>query len=170
MGKRVCRKCGKIIPCRIIVDGKQKSLQNRKFCLKCSPYKNHNTRSDDPSKKPRGKYYGEYTEDEKNNIKICLYYKGLKRKEELIKKSGGGCERCGYNKSRNALCFHHRNPEEKKFGLALNNLWAKKWDVILEEWAKCDLVCANCHKEIEGSLRKENGLVEKVNKKYGTSF
>ena len=48
MENRVCRKCGKHIPYSMQVDGKKKSLQNRKFCLECSPWGNHNTKSDDP--------------------------------------------------------------------------------------------------------------------------
>ena len=40
---RDCRKCGERIPYLIKIDGKTKNLGNRKFCLKCSPYRGHNS-------------------------------------------------------------------------------------------------------------------------------
>ena len=39
---RKCRKCEEIIPNRIIIDGVQKFLHSRKFCLKCSPHRSEN--------------------------------------------------------------------------------------------------------------------------------
>ncbi len=40
----VCRKCTALFPNSIRIDGDRRSLQNRKFCLSCSPYKLHNTK------------------------------------------------------------------------------------------------------------------------------
>jgi hypothetical protein len=42
------------------------------------------------------------------------------------------------------LRVHHRNPEEKYFQLG-NQITNRKWEVVLNEVDKCDLICANCH-------------------------
>lgn len=168
-----CRKCGNLIPSKIKVDGVQKNLQNRKFCLDCSPWGNHNTSPDDPSpddpiNRKERKYF-KYTDKQKDAIKLSLYKRGLERKTKLIEMSGGACQ-CGYNKNKRALEFHHRDPNSKKFGLCLNNLWSKSWKDIESEWVKCILVCSNCHAEIEDELSRKTSIVAKVNEKYGTNY
>ena len=75
MAKRLCRKCGVVIPNWITINGVAKNLRNRKFCLECSPYKGHNTRSDDPALPPRRKgCYSEWGDDEKkkNMLSVLL--------------------------------------------------------------------------------------------------
>ena len=42
--KRNCKKCNNLIPYRVVVDGVQRNLKNRKFCLSCSPFGKHNTK------------------------------------------------------------------------------------------------------------------------------
>lgn len=46
------------------------------------------------------------------------------------------------------LDFHHRNPDEKDFTIATAMLHGYKKDKILEEIAKCDVLCANCHRKL----------------------
>ena len=78
------------------------------------------------------------------------------RKLKLIKMSGGCCEICGYNKNYSALCFHHLNPENKTFNLDSKKLSNTKWDSLVLEWSKCQLLCQNCHAEIH----HPNNLIE----------
>jgi len=40
--------------------------------------------------------------------------------------------------------FDHREGENKMFSIGSEN--HKSWPVVLAEIAKCDLVCANCHR------------------------
>lgn len=161
--KRFCRKCGSSIPAVFRFNGKVKSLQNRKFCLTCSPYKGHNTSKLDPVARQR------CTPKYKEIVTLSLYKRGLERKVRLIEMSGGVCQRCPYNRSRRALTFHHRDPNTKCFGLSLNHLWSKTWEAIVEEWKKCDMLCMNCHAEVEDTL-KGDGIIARVNNKYGTNF
>jgi len=166
---RECRKCGKIIPTRMIIEGKQLSLQNRKFCLECSPYRGKNTSPNDPIiRKPRT--WKSCSEERKNLIKESLYKRALTRRDELLKKHGCKCQVCGYDKCKRALSFHHRDPSTKLFGLALNNLWSKTQELIDAESDKCDLLCLNCHTELEDKIARETNIVQKVNKRYGTNF
>lgn len=68
----------------------------------------------------------------------------------LIKKLGGKCEICGYDKCIKALDFHHNNGDKK------DHLSKMLWDgysleKLLQEIKKCKLVCANCHREIHAN-------------------
>jgi hypothetical protein len=74
--------------------------------------------------------------------------RGLKRKIVLIGLCGGECQKCGYNKNYAAIEFHHRNASDKSFQLDMRSLSNRSLKVILEEIQKCDLLCANCHREI----------------------
>ena len=67
-------------------------------------------------------------------------------KKQAVKIKGGKCQKCGYNKCIDALHFHHRNSEEKSFGLSQNGNY-HNWQDYLKEVEKCDLLCANCHAE-----------------------
>ena len=54
--------------------------------------------------------------------------------------------KCGYNKYPEVLEFHHRNPAEKLFNISLK--WhCRSWERVRTEIEKCDLICANCHRE-----------------------
>jgi predicted RNA-binding Zn-ribbon protein involved in translation (DUF1610 family) len=70
-----------------------------------------------------------------------------KVKRLLVEYKGGKCEKCGYNKCIEALDFHHKNPNEKDFGISANG-HTKSLDKLKKEVDKCQLVCANCHREI----------------------
>lgn len=56
------------------------------------------------------------------------------------------CERCGENHPA-CLDFHHLNPAEKDFNISemLTKYGSKKR--ILEEVAKCVVLCSNCHRK-----------------------
>jgi hypothetical protein len=61
-----------------------------------------------------------------------------------------GCEdpRCaGYPEHPSALQFDHRDPSEKHrtYGGMSRMLAGAKWELVVAEIAKCDVVCANCH-------------------------
>ena len=87
------------------------------------------------------------------NDSVKTHYK--KRKQQAIEYMGGKCVICGYNKTLRSLCFHHRNPEEKDFGISGGNM---SWERMKCELDKCILVCANCHGEIHDGLVDSAGL------------
>lgn len=95
------------------------NINNRKYCYECSPSKDS------------GKF-------RKRAIK-----------HQLILYKGNKCEICGYDKCEGALEFHHLNPEEKDFQIADIDLSKNlNMDSLKKEVDKCQLVCANCHREI----------------------
>lgn len=72
-------------------------------------------------------------------------------KDKCLQYKGNKCSKCGYNKCKQALTFHHRNPKKKLFGISGSH--ARSWEHIKQELDKCDLLCMNCHMEIEYSNR-----------------
>jgi hypothetical protein len=56
-----------------------------------------------------------------------------------------GCADCGYNAHPAALDFDHRPGEVKLFTVSLGST-SKGIQTLLAEVAKCDVVCANCHR------------------------
>jgi transposase-like protein len=71
-----------------------------------------------------------------------------KVKRILVDEAGGRCRICGYDRCIAALEFHHINPGEKSFGLAQRGI-TRAIEKVREEAAKCVLLCANCHVEVE---------------------
>ena len=84
---------------------------------------------------------------EQKNTYEYQVMRALKRKFYLISLRGGKCENCGYNKNLSAFDFHHKNPETKKFQLDQRSLSNSSMKSIMEEFEKCEVLCANCHRE-----------------------
>jgi len=74
--------------------------------------------------------------------------RGLKRKLYLIDLRGGCCERCGYNKNLASFDFHHKDPNGKESQLDMRKLSNSSMKWIMEEFDKCEVICANCHREV----------------------
>lgn len=149
----ICKKCKKKFSKKIIIDGLLRHCNGRVFCFECSPFGCHNTRSfKEPqickwhvcSKLTSGTMY--CSRACKNKTAVAKKRKKIKLK--AIEYKGGKCCKCGYDKCIEALEFHHLNPFEKKFAISGKG-HTKSWEKVKEELDKCDLVCANCHREIE---------------------
>ena len=67
--------------------------------------------------------------------------------------AGGKCIKCGYNKYPEVLEFHHKDPLKKNFNISMKG-HCRSWERVSEEIKKCDLFCANCHREIHVGLKK----------------
>ena len=90
----------------------------------------------------------------KRNIrhcKQCVRDQQVKRtrqfKLDCIDYKGGKCQKCGYKKCQAAIEFHHRIPEQKDFSINTNLNRRNIDDRIKKELDKCDILCANCHRE-----------------------
>lgn len=60
-------------------------------------------------------------------------------------KAAQKCSKCGYAEDPQKLHFHHRDPSTKVLKVS-RMLHAYSMKAVWEEVAKCDLLCANCHK------------------------
>ena len=161
-----CRKCNGYFPAMLIVNGIRKNLSNRKYCLDCSPYKQHNNRKlecliDGKKQCPKCLTIKDVSDfySRGNNLtySYCiscwnklstLRQKDTKRK--CVEYKGGSCIICGYNKCNAALEFHHLDPNEKDF--EISSKLTSSWEKIQQELDKCILVCSNCHGEIHEGL------------------
>jgi transposase len=72
-------------------------------------------------------------------------------KQILLAEMGGECLICGYSECDRALQFHHVDPESKRFSIAFEGV-TRSIDRAREEAAKCVLLCANCHAEVEAGV------------------
>ena len=86
------------------------------------------------------------------------YFKDQNRKKRIKTKlfcidyKGGKCEKCGYSKCSSALDFHHINSLEKDF--PISQAYRKSKVNLIKELDKCQLLCANCHRETHAELEK----------------
>jgi len=74
-----------------------------------------------------------------------------KFKKELIIAAGGRCRLCGLGfdgECSSIFDFHHRQSGTRDFGVNNASLTKYGKDRIRTEAAKCDLLCANCHRLI----------------------
>lgn len=149
------------MPRRMKIDGRVRLLTNRIYCLMCSPFGSGN-HTKLHIRNPRQPVYDDricincgrifHSRDGKirKNCSYCSVKKHrYKIKVMAVEYKGGKCSRCGYRKSIRALEFHHLDPEHKEFCIAGSHL---SWESIRKELDKCDIVCSNCHAEIEEEL------------------
>jgi hypothetical protein len=119
------------------------NMQNEnKKCIVCSAYLIGN-RLKFCSNNCKSKFFYK-----NNNSYLRQQIKGTERKYFLIKKMGGKCSKCGYNKNLSAFDFHHKDRNEKEIKLDKRTLSNTSWEKIIAESKKCDLLCSNCHREI----------------------
>lgn len=102
---------------------------NRVFCYSCAP------RVSD--RKERNKQRHEL---------VSLYFSNLKLSR--------GCSICGYNKCAKALEWHHVDSEDKDLEVSA---FISKGNLVraLEEIEKCEVLCANCHREEHERLNRD---------------
>jgi hypothetical protein len=70
----------------------------------------------------------------------------------LVREAGGRCKLCGYGRCAAALQFHHLDPANKSFALSHEGV-TRSLAKARAEAAKCVLLCANCHSEVEAGYR-----------------
>lgn len=155
----ICENCGKEFPSSFVINGKRRNFQRRKFCLKCSPFKKHNTRKRLTTKDGlivcsscgKEKEKSEFSKKGKrlhSMCKPCLYVYQMirwnKTKVKAIKYKGNKCEKCGIENIHPVeYDFHHVGEK--------NDVWTtlrtKSWDKIKKEIDKCQLLCCGCHRK-----------------------
>lgn len=167
--KKRCGFCGGTIPSFIMVEGKIRNLQNRKFCLQCSPFGLHNTRKIPPVNRKKNKQgveirncvrckskidaHNGYVRKSRGGRQFASYCKICfneitqirwhKRKIYYIKKLGGKCVECGKEGLHPVLYdFHHVRDKDTKW-MDLKKRTSGKME---KELKKCILLCCGCHR------------------------
>lgn len=93
---------------------------------------------------------------EKRKVWFCKY------KSKLI------CYKCGLDDPR-CLDFHHRNPAEKSFSISQAVHFGMNEEAIVNEIAKCDVLCSNCHIKSHFAGDKYQGKCAKWLREYKKS-
>jgi 5-methylcytosine-specific restriction endonuclease McrA len=75
-----------------------------------------------------------------------------KVREMALEFLGGKCSRCGYARCSDALEIHHLNSDGKDFGISARG-YTRSWSAVRKELEKCELLCANCHREVHAKLQ-----------------
>ncbi len=73
-------------------------------------------------------------------------------KRILVEEAGGACALCGYTGPPRALHFHHVDPANKSFAVAGAGI-TRSLASSRAEAAKCVLLCATCHAEVEAGVK-----------------
>lgn len=149
-----CDNCDGQFAARVVIDGKVRMLYRRSFCFECSPFGARNT-----SRRPPGNLSADALALQRRRRRSETTYKSQKKrrkkaKADLVEAFGGRCVDCGYSGSVVALEFHHRDASTKSFSIGTASVSRER---LWAEAAKCDLVCANCHRTRHAANRKLSG-------------
>jgi len=103
----------------------------------------------DPSE--RNAYNRQYREDHKKVIHARVVKANRARRHDRYAKiqalkEASPCADCGLSHPYYVMDFDHRDPSAKKADVSLLVKNGSAWDTVIEEIAKCDIVCANCHR------------------------
>lgn len=81
----------------------------------------------------------------------------LKRdnKTKALELKGGKCAKCGYDRCRDALVFHHRDPAKKDIRISGT---PHSWKRLESELDKVVLLCCRCHTELHGGVWSQSEL------------
>lgn len=91
-------------------------------------------------------------------MKSYMQQRRADRRERLVELLGGVCNDCD---SIEDLNFDHIDRSTKKFTLSGAGL-DKKWETILAELDKCQLLCVDCHKKKTVEFRDHVGGHNKI--------
>jgi hypothetical protein len=165
---KICKTCGNSFSTSIVINGIMKNCNLRTNCWNCNPFGNRKKLYSSSNILRTEKVCAccKILKDKsnfqivlkRNKQVLCSYCKSCTAektknrfrlfKQKCLEYKGNKCKICGYNKCPAALDFHHRNPKEKKFGICQSKNRSFN-DNIKRELDKCDILCANCHRELE---------------------
>lgn len=86
-----------------------------------------------------------WNKEKKLHVNQYAYNRRLERKLWAIEYLGGCCSKCDIKYPHYVYDFHHIDPTTKETGIA--NLLLLTFEKLKIELDKCNLLCANCHRE-----------------------
>ena len=90
-----------------------------------------------------------YNHNQLNKNQSNQTIKSKKVRRMLIDLKGGSCKICNLQSNINDVyAFHHIDPTTKVFNIDARVCNGYKYERLLEEVSKCDLLCHNCHSEL----------------------
>lgn len=162
---KTCRNCGKEFKQLVVIDGVERNLSKRRYCLECSPFGRRNRKILESQGRPRNgvkfcsrcketkplsEFYPKRTTEFTSYCKICTGMESKQRqwkfKKACLEYKGARCTRCGYSRCISALDFHHLDAGAKEFTISRLRFYTFS-DKVKAELDKCIVLCANCHRE-----------------------
>ena len=90
-----------------------------------------------------------YNHNQLNQNQSKQTIKSKKVRRTLIDLKNGSCKVCNLQSSINDIyAFHHTDPTTKSFNIDARVCNGYKYERLLDEVSKCDLLCQNCHSEL----------------------
>lgn len=85
--------------------------------------------------------------------RLYLLNRRRENKRKIVNYFNNCCFDCGIQDEPCIYDLHHKDPQEKEFGIAqyLDRVWEK----ILPEIEKCIMLCSNCHRKRHFSYKDE---------------
>lgn len=157
----ICATCGNDFKTQVKIDGVYRNLCNRRRCLICSPFGDHNTKPVESESNFKCKC-GETTPEQfyghrKSICKAChtlaTTRRGQKKRELIRRELGGVCSRCTFDSLTCCYDVHHLDPTKKDPQFKGIRSWST--ERILREIRGCTLLCKNCHAIVHAKLRGE---------------
>ena len=138
-----CPKCTVIKPVSEFNKNKTKPDGLQRICKICSREADRKTYKKTSSEQPRIRL-------DRNKITRA-------RKAEWVNNyKKQGCAKCGESRI-HVIDFHHIDPTQKKFDIGIRQ---SSYELLMEEIAKCILLCSNCHRDFHHLERHENMTIE----------
>ena len=104
--------------------------------------------------------------DRRQYLIKAVHKRRRKIRDMALEYKDNSCDICGYNRCSDALEFHHLDPSKKDFSISRNG-YTRSWVKVQSELDKCQLLCANCHREVHAKLaafssnaRVKSGLIQ----------
>ena len=126
-----------------------------KRCPKCKKHKDKSEFAKDKSRKDglqphcrkcKTDYY--YKLGKERVVNRTKRRREIGRKALAAYKTEHGCKICGYNKFSGALDLHHPDPKLKEYTLSRKIVTSNfSFERMWREVEKCEILCANCHRE-----------------------
>ncbi len=108
------------------------------------------------AKEAKKKYQKEYYQKNKDKYYDYNVKSRNPRKELLEKIKSVPCMDCGISYPTYIMDLDHRDPSTKKSNVS-RLVRQGAWDDFIAEIEKCDVICANCHRErTYGKFRPQN--------------
>lgn len=104
----------------------------------------------DTRREYRHRYYETHKEKWKSHKEYDRRYYATRSAFLANEKASRGCLRCG-ERDPVVLDFHHRDRSEKRFLVSMARRMSL--EALKEEIARCDVLCANCHRRVEYEKR-----------------
>ena len=150
---KTCLKCGSTFPSSVRRNGRLQVFSSRRYCLTCSPFGVHQIRSrakDQPINLRCDICDKDLNPAEWRNRKRCqpcqVKIHRIAMKVRAVQLLGGKCVKCGWTTQTiaemTAFDFHHKHSKD----FALSTAFNKKWESVVSEIEKCELLCAVCHR------------------------